>query len=92
LRGVDGDVDRAQTEDREVGDGPFGPILGEQRHAIAGLDAKFGETERDRADAPRKLFRRDMDPLAIALFVDRVRLVVAKHGLHTQPRHRGWSR
>src|SRR6185369_4740293 len=35
LRGVDGNVDRAETEDREIGDGPLGTILRKQRNAIA---------------------------------------------------------
>src|ERR1051326_1987998 len=46
LRRVDGNVDRAETENREVGDGPFRTILRKQSNAIAWPYAERSEAER----------------------------------------------
>src|SRR5919205_952927 len=51
LGGVDGDVDRAEAEDGEVDDRPVGPVLREQRHAVALADAERGEAQGDGAHA-----------------------------------------
>src|SRR2546422_4689537 len=55
LRGVDGYRNAAEAEDSEIRYRPLGPILGNQRHAIAGVQTEVDEAERDVAHATQKL-------------------------------------
>jgi len=90
LRRVDWNGDGADAENRQIGDRPFGPVLGNQRHAIAGADAEVAEAERDAPHAAHKLFGRDAHPLVAALFADRVRFIVPGNSLQTQSRQSRW--
>src|SRR5262249_768648 len=77
VRLVDRDGERAAREDREVDLHPLRARPGEDRDAIAGLDAEPNETGRDRADALGHLLPRHLVPavrrsMAIAR-TDRVR-------------------
>ena len=76
LRRVDGDVDRAEAEYCEVDDGPVGPVLRQQGHAVALPDAERGESQGDCAHAPDDRVAGDVEPLPLPLQAHRVRLGV----------------
>src|ERR671938_1586358 len=87
LRRVDGNVDRAEAQDGEVCDGPFGPVLREQRDAVSRLDAKLGETERNVAHALDEEIGGDVQPLSFPLLVERVPFGVTANSVETEPRY-----
>jgi hypothetical protein len=66
LRRVDGNVDRAEAQDRQIDDRPLGPVLGKKRDAISGTDTETRQTERDVLHALDKSCRRDVVPLAVS--------------------------
>ncbi len=73
---VDGNVDRAETQDREISDRPFGTILRKECDAIAGADAKTRQAERDVFHSLDKSRRGDVEPLAVAAVIESVVFVV----------------
>jgi hypothetical protein len=78
LGSVDRDIDRAETQDREIGDGSLGPVLREQRDAIAGTDAETRKTESDVLHALDECCCRDVVPLAFGTIVEGVLFVVTQ--------------
>src|SRR5438477_11505203 len=86
LRGVERDSDGAEAENGEVGNGPVRPILGNQRHVIAGFDSQIFETQRDTPYALNELLSRDMDPFIFALLADRIGLVVFRERVQSESR------
>ena len=59
---IDRHSDGAQAGDCEIGDVPFGTIGREDRHAIAGPDAKLGQRGCQSGDAPQHLRRSKCSP------------------------------
>ena len=51
LSGVDRNVDRAETQNREVGYRPLGSVLGKQCDPVSRTDAETRQTERDVLDS-----------------------------------------
>ena len=78
LRGVDGNVDRAETQNREIGDGPLRTILGEQCDPVSRPDAKSRQSESDIFDALDESCCRDVVPLALAAVIESVFFVVTQ--------------
>ncbi len=76
LRRVDGNIDRAETEYREIRDGPLRTILRKQSNTIARSYAKRCETKRDALDAVDESRSRDVEPLAVFTIIQRVLFVV----------------
>ena len=70
VRCVDGYVDRADRENRQVGDPPLVAVGGEQRHLVAGLDALADEEIAQVSDHFVHLFPRDVRVDAIFLVRD----------------------
>jgi len=78
LRCVNGNVYRAETQDREIHDRPLRTVFGEQRDPIARPDAKPREAESDILDAFDECCSRDIVPLAFRTMVERVLFVVTQ--------------
>ena len=53
--GVGGDSDAARGHDCEVGDAPFGAVLGDEHHPVAGLEPDALKRARERCNLPRRL-------------------------------------
>ena len=62
-RGVDGHHHRARGEGGQVGERPLGPVLGEERHAVALLDAQRAQAQRRLLHRAPELVRADVPPL-----------------------------
>ena len=63
---VDGDDDRPGGRDGEAGDRPFGSRVGEDAHALAGLDAQLRQPEGELLHAPGVLGEAELLPFPIA--------------------------
>src|SRR6185369_1163262 len=78
LRRVNRHVDRAETQDREIGDRPLRTVLGEQRDSITRSYAEGRKAECDVLDAFDECCRRNLVPLAFRTMVERVLFVVTQ--------------
>ena len=76
LGGVDRNVDRAETQDREVGDRPLGSILRKQGDAVSRSDAETRQAQGNVLDALDESRGGDVVPLAVSAVIQRIFFVV----------------
>src|SRR6185369_2719553 len=67
---VNGNIDRSQTQNGEIGNGPLGTILGKQCDSIARANTESSQSERHVFDSLDKLCRGDVVPLAVAAVIE----------------------
>ena len=73
--GIDRDHDRRGAHGADVGERPFRPRVGEDRHAVAALDAERHEPARDLTSGGAERGIGDVDPPPVALVAKRSAVV-----------------
>src|SRR5215213_9958439 len=79
LRRVDGNVNRAEAQDCEIGYRPFGAILGKQCDPISGTYAERRQTKGDVFDAFDESGGRDVMPLAVGPVIQGISFVMTQN-------------
>ena len=84
LRRVERDRDSSHAQNRQVDDGPFGAIFGNQAQAVTGANSPVSQSQRDMTDPPNELAGGNVHPFFMALFTNCIRLVMSQDCFQTK--------